>query len=168
MGLILMSNKSAKATQFNNLLNLLIKNGITDKQYDIIVKKLSIEITENPSNFLHPYAFEFVNNVRDVHEGEHNSVVLFYPLVMNVLLHYIDKIKIKDRECDTSTPLTEIVVNFSELVGVGIELLGDMCDHDSYFKKFLAYENKECIPEATPKRVKKEYFVELVNDIFDW
>lgn len=156
------------ALEFNNMMKTLIKNDITETQYDNIIDELSKNIMNEPAIFVAPNSLEFINDVRDVHEGENNTIELFYPLVMTVLLFYVQETKEFDSYNNTKTPLTEIVVNFSDLTSIGIELIGDMCAYDLYFKKFLAYENKECIPIEKPNKLYKEYNTEVAVDLFNW
>ena len=162
------TQRKRTAIEFNNLMNALIDNNITAKQYDDIVNKLATRVRNDPSDFIAPNSFEFINRIRNIHEGGVNTIELFYPIVMGVLLFYVESIKEIDSYNKTKTQITSIVVNFSELTGIDIELVGDMCVYDLYFKKFLAYENKERIPTEKPARVNKEYSVEVVPDLFNW
>jgi len=161
-----MSNTTAK--DFNQIMDTMIKNGITAKQYDIVIQKMAKAILTNKNIFLSNNALQFINNVRDVHDGETNTIELFYPIIANILLCYIENMKEFDSYHNRKTPLTELVVSFSELTGVGIELIGDICNYDTYFKKFLSYENRSTIEPVKPKRVYKEYNVEISTELFNW
>lgn len=160
--------RKRNAVQFNNLMNTLIDNDISSKQYDEIIDKLVTQMSNDPSDFVVPNSLEFINNIINVHGEGTNTIELFYPIVLSVLLFYVESVKEVDSYNDTKTPLTAIVVNFAELVGIEIELIGDICSYDSYFKKFLAYENKDVIPEEKSKRVNKEYNLEVAVDLLDW
>lgn len=156
------------ALEFNNLMNLLICNDITSSQYDVIVDKITTKMRNDPSNFIAPNSLQFMNNIVNVHTGNINTIELFYPSIMSALLIYVENIKELDSYNESKTSLTEIVVSFANLTGLSIDLLGDICSYDAYFKKFLAYENKGAVPEEKPDRLYKEYVVEVAPDLFNW
>lgn len=160
--------RKKEALEFNNLMKALIVNDITVEQYNSIINKLTLQLADDPSGLIAPNSFEFVNYIKNIHSGEYNTVEMFYPIIISVMLFYIENIKELDSFNSTSTPLTEIVVNFAELTGIGIEMVGDICAYDIYFKKFLEYENKECITMEQPQRIYKEYQVEVATDLFNW
>lgn len=162
-----MQNKTTPL-EFNNIMNELIKHGMSPKQYDGIVQKMTKALTNNVNAFISKDSLEFTNHIRDVHGGEINTIEMFYPIISNILLCYIENMKEFDSYHNRKTPLTELVVSFSDLTGVGIELLGDICNYDSYFKKFIAYENTSVLEHNTPNRLYKEYHVEVSTELFNW
>lgn len=145
--------------EFNSLMLELIPVIENPTQYESIANKMATNLMIDNNMYLTPGAFEFMNHMINIHEEGKNTLEFFYPVVLNTLLTYTENIKISERDQLENTSLRDIIVNFAFFASIEIEIIGDMCANDAYFRKFIEREND---------LINGDHSGSKVMEIFNW
>lgn len=143
--------------------NMITSGKITADDYVTIAIDLATKINQyGPDFFIFNNSFIWLNYIENKH-SEFVTVEMFYPSVLSVMLKYVEDCREFDELSGSKTTIKDAVLSFADKSGIDIEVIGDICSYDTYFKKFI--ENESNIYGTKDN---KSYHPDLVSDLFNW
>lgn len=161
-----MNNKelfTACEKYMTNLSQIIANRSLSSSDYETIATDLATKINQyGPDFFIFKNSFIWLNYVENKHE-DFTTVDMFYPSVLAVMLKYVEDCREFDELSGSKTTIKDAVLSFADKCGIDVEVIGDICSYDVYFKKFI--ENESNIYGVKDN---KSYHPDLVSDLFNW